>query len=1714
MKKRQVTAMLLSAVLTLSSCLSAGGMTALASESALPEEAAQEETAQDESGSAQEADTAEEETGPVQAELSDAEEVSEPAQEAAGEDAAEDESAQEDAAEDEVVQQDVAENEAVQQEAPEEEPAAQGAAEDDSLREEVISAQEEAPEKEETGSDDSAEEAEEAQPAARQSEEAGTREPLQREDSQAVQGSAESAESYYSFDTAWEITLGESVHVDVTEENPRAYLKFTPEEDGFYAVYSSGNEYDTYGTLYASDGETVIDNDDEGGLDSNFKIKAELEAGETYYIEARQYGFGEASFDVYVGKVNLSVSAAGDTELLAAPGEEVTLSVNASSDAALHYSWYIGGEMAEAAVSDSFSFIPEKTGYVQCEVSDDNGETEYISFHITIENHFKAWPEGAYVEGDYKAGQVDLTVPFGEGIVLKTNVSADDMNGISYTWRDPDGVMMEGESSDTCSIDSAVLRTGQYSCIVYDAYGNISYAAFEVHFENHLKAWPEGAEILESGPDYIAEYAVSPGEGVTLKANVTADDMNGITYTWYNPDYYQIEGEESAACFIDAAALESGRYKCEINDNYGNNSVICFDITIENHLEAWPEGAEDNTFEWVDYRVSPGEGIVLKTNVTADNMNGITYTWYDTDDNYLGEGSDSYSIDADMLERGRYRCIVEDSYGNQVENYFYIYFENHLEAWPEGAEEDEDGRETYVNITAAPGEDLVLKTNVAADDMNGITYKWLDENYYELEGETSDTLSIDGNALRNTTFRCCVFDAYGNEVNANFNVHIENHFSAWPEGADEDEWYIDHTVYPGESITMKVNVTADDLSGISYFWYDSNNFIEGVTSDTYSIDGSLVKSGPRRCEVLDKYGNRDTVYFYIGVENHLEAWPEGASGPEGEKDSYVNCYVEPGDGITLKVNATADDMSGITYSWQDSNYNDMEGYVSDEIYLDAASVKSGNYECRVGDPYGNYLFIDFYVTVTNDLDAYAYGTDHKDYVVIDVDAAGDSTQLRVVATAKDTSALRYEWIDDDRSVIEDADTDTYIVGSVTGKQDFTCTVTDQYQNSATVDFCVGLPTDEWVKAYQYNYDEDAFYPDYYIGEEADLYVKGSALVQGKNRVLRIDRKPWYSNDSIRSITFEKGVEFPDDSYGMFRDMSNLERLDLSKIDFAGVSEADCMFRRDTSLQTIDTPLHVGIEIALPALYEDANGVEYTILPMNQDSSIRLIYKAALPGSESGDPSVSGDPAPADPVSIEDCTITVADVTYTGEAQTPDVTVVNGETTLSAGTDYTVSYSDNTNAGTATVTVTGIGNYTGTAAKTFTIDKADVADFTVTAANAKYTGKAQTPAVTVVNGSTTLKADTDYTVIYSNNINAGTATVTVTGIGNYTGTAAKTFTIQKGDVADCTITAANAKYTGEAQTPAVTVVNGNTTLKADTDYTVVYSNNINAGTATVTVTGIGNYTGTAAKNFTISKAAQNFTFTVNAAARSVGQKATAKAVDAKGSVTFKSSNTTVATISSTGVVTANKVGTVTITATAAATTNYAAASKSVTFKVTPAAPAKVTLTNQVTGIKLTWSKVAGANGYYIYRNNAKIKVIASGSTVTFADTKANTNGTKYTYKIVARGTTGVSNLSRSAVIYRIARPSISSLTNSAAGRATAKWAANAKSTGYQIQYSLRTDFTTGTKTITIANRTAAQKVLTGLAKGKTYRVRMRTYRTVGGNKYYSLWSPLRSVKITK
>lgn len=151
--------------------------------------------------------------------------------------------------------------------------------------------------------------------------------------------------------------------------------------------------------------------------------------------------------------------------------------------------------------------------------------------------------------------------------------------------------------------------------------------------------------------------------------------------------------------------------------------------------------------------------------------------------------------------------------------------------------------------------------------------------------------------------------------------------------------------------------------------------------------------------------------------------------------------------------------------------------------------------------------------------------------------------------------------------------------------------------------------------------------------------------------------------------------------------------------------------------------------------------------------------------------------------INDCDITLSNTSYeyNGRAHKPGVTVTYQGNTLVSGKDYELQYSDNTKVGTGKITINGLGIFGQSVTKEFAIT-AGFSDATVEVQNKKlvYNAKAQEPPVTVKLGSEELEENVDYTVCYSDNIEVGTATVTITGIGKYNGTHTSKFEIVKAD----------------------------------------------------------------------------------------------------------------------------------------------------------------------------------------------------------------------------------------------------------------------------------------------------------------------------------------------
>jgi len=339
-------------------------------------------------------------------------------------------------------------------------------------------------------------------------------------------------------------------------------------------------------------------------------------------------------------------------------------------------------------------------------------------------------------------------------------------------------------------------------------------------------------------------------------------------------------------------------------------------------------------------------------------------------------------------------------------------------------------------------------------------------------------------------------------------------------------------------------------------------------------------------------------------------------------------------------------------------------------------------------------------------------------------------------------------------------------------------------------------------------------------------------------------------------------------------------------------------------------------------------------------------------------------------------------------------------------------------------------------------------------------------------------------------------VTITGHGNYTGTKGTSFTIVAADIAGATIADIPAQtYTGSPLTPEPVVTMGSTTLTVGIDYMVAYANNTNAGVATVTVSGIGNYTGTKDANFTIVKATPTVNTWPTASPIMSGQALSASVLsggDATVAGTF--AFTTPDTVP---LVT----GPQSVTFTPTDTANYNEVVGTVSVQVN--APRKATDLSAATIAPIPDQAYTG-------------KAIEPALTVTLAGATL-VAGTDYTTTYTANtnigkatvAVTGIGAYTGSQTASFVIVPKKAKIAKLTAGvkRFTAKWSKQPGASGYELAYS--TKKTSGFKTVTT---TKASRTVTNLKSNKRYYVKLRSFVTINDTRHYGAWSNLKKVTV--
>ena len=398
----------------------------------------------------------------------------------------------------------------------------------------------------------------------------------------------------------------------------------------------------------------------------------------------------------------------------------------------------------------------------------------------------------------------------------------------------------------------------------------------------------------------------------------------------------------------------------------------------------------------------------------------------------------------------------------------------------------------------------------------------------------------------------------------------------------------------------------------------------------------------------------------------------------------------------------------------------------------------------------------------------------------------------------------------------------------------------------------------------------------------------------------------------------------------------------------------------------------------------------------------------------------------------------------------------------------------------------------------------------------YDGTYKKPAATVTFGGKVLQEGKDYTISYRNNLNVGVTTVIATGMGDYTGYTSKNFTITKRAMTGGTVSVASSvSFTGSNITPSVTVKVAGRTLTSGTDYTVSYSNNKNVGTSNVYVYGKGNYSGSLSAKFDIVPAKQQIQkletrykgFYIDWA-----QKGSATGYDVEYSVNSNMSGAVSKHL------TANKSDTLTVSGLSGDKVYYVRVRSytNVNGKVYYGAWSDVksikTANNDITKASVSGISTKAFTGKAITQNvTVKVgnTVLKNGTDYTVSYSNNKKVG-KATVKITGKGKYG--GVITKTFKINPAKQEIQKLT--AKSKAFfIDWAQKGSATGYEIQYATNSKFT-GAKKVTITNNKTDKTTVSKLSANKKYYVRVRSYTTVGGTKYYGAWSAVKNVTTKK
>ncbi len=483
-----------------------------------------------------------------------------------------------------------------------------------------------------------------------------------------------------------------------------------------------------------------------------------------------------------------------------------------------------------------------------------------------------------------------LSVPLNEPVTMQVYVSGTDVSNVTYQWYrramhqfddERDFVAISDATGDTLTAMAPVAI--DYRCVVTDEYGNSASCVYKVRIENNLQVVSDAGTMSWSG---LRVLTVEPGESVVLHVDVTsASQDDTFTYDWRRAISYEHGGTQFGEPLSNtdtcqtSPITQSELYKVAVKDKFGNYEFLSFRIYVQNELTV----TCDDGSSYSHNTILLGQAMNMRANVSARNMNGLSYQWYvrpmhqfTNTSNYTPiNGATGDTLTETPPVAADFRCVVTDLYGNTGECVYKVYIENNFRLSSSTGTSMGDGRRS---VQVPEGEHATLSVTPTSSSENDIfTYEW------RVQAREHDNGGVEFGPVLSTeevlvtppvtdrhVYTVFVKDKYGNisslsyQVSPDIGIRIEPASDRFP------------VVPRGTALTMAVNVTSPETLAFQWYKYPfgASRREELIGETTSMLTATITKNSNYFLLATDSYGTEYIVIFAPATAEFVNSAPQ------------------------------------------------------------------------------------------------------------------------------------------------------------------------------------------------------------------------------------------------------------------------------------------------------------------------------------------------------------------------------------------------------------------------------------------------------------------------------------------------------------------------------------------------------------------------------------------------------------------------------------------------------------------------------------------------------------------------------------------------------------------------------------------------------------------------------------------------------------------------